>query len=148
MSTATATEPDLSQMVDQAYKISDLIQDSQPMREYLRAKETMEKDPEAQKLIRDFQRKKDAYEEVQRFGKYHPDFKTITKDVRKFKRKVDMHPTIADFKQAESALDELLHTVANTLAVSVSDEIKVPSDNPFLDKSGGGCGTGGSCGCG
>ena len=93
---------------------------------------------------------KEQYEDVQRFGKYHPDYKTITRQVRDVKREVDLHATIAAFKKAENELQKLLDEISVILGQAVSEHVKVPTGNPFFDTGsscGGGCGSGGSCGC-
>lgn len=58
---------DMSQLIHEAYKIADSINSSEAMHEYLQRKRELENDEEAQRLIRKFQRKKEAFEEVQRF---------------------------------------------------------------------------------
>ena len=45
--------------------------------------------------INRFTKLKDQYEEVQRFGKYHPDYSVVMKDIRVTKRKLDMVDEIA-----------------------------------------------------
>ncbi|GAB7386766.1 regulatory iron-sulfur-containing complex subunit RicF [Bacillaceae bacterium] len=140
---------DMAQVLGTAYEVADFINRSQVMADYLARKREMHSDADACRLIRDFQRVKEAYEEAQRFGKYHPDYRRIMKEVRVRKREMDLHPSIANYKRAEKRLEELLYHVAKTIAHSVSETIKVPSDNPLLGGFGcgsGGCGSGG-CGC-
>ncbi|SDY76872.1 Cell fate regulator YlbF, YheA/YmcA/DUF963 family (controls sporulation, competence, biofilm development) [Evansella caseinilytica] len=136
-------------ILQQAYSLGELITSSEVFHEYIELKNALNCDQEAQRLISQFQVLKEKYEEVQRFGKYHPDFKQVTSDVREFKRKVDTHPAIAEYKKAENALHDLLVEVSLIIANAVSPQIKVPTGNPFFDQGGcsGGCGTGGSCGC-
>ncbi|WP_070120221.1 YlbF family regulator [Bacillus marinisedimentorum] len=138
------------QIIDQAEELSAMMFDSDMMENYRRSKEKMESDPEALELIAAFSKLKEQYEEVQRFGKYHPDFKKVTTEVMELKRKLDLHDTIAEFKKAEEELQEVLDEISQLLGKAVSDQIKVPSGNPFFDSlsgCGGGCGSGGSCGC-
>ncbi|WP_313891397.1 YlbF family regulator [Psychrobacillus sp.] len=100
--------------------------------------------------INHFTRLKDQYEEVQRFGKYHPDYSTVMKDIRVTKRKLDMVDEIATLKVAENELQDLLDEVSLLIGKSVSEGVKVPVSNPFFSSAsscGSGCGTGGSCSC-
>jgi len=46
----------------------------------------------------------------------------------------------------EQRLDDMLYDISKLIAHSVSETIKVPSNDP--NPKGGGCGGGGSCGCG
>ncbi|WP_108669811.1 YlbF family regulator [Peribacillus acanthi] len=108
----------------------------------------LQSDREAQRKIQDFTKLKDAYEEVQRFGKYHPDYKRVSEETRKLKREMDLHPTVAAFKKAETSLQLVLDEISMILGKSVSEHIKVPTGSPFFQSScSGGCGSGGSCGC-
>ncbi|PAQ13866.1 regulator [Bacillaceae bacterium SAOS 7] len=105
---------------------------------------------ETREKIQRFSRLKDLYEEVQRFGRYHPDYSRVMKEIREAKRDMDLDENVAAFRVAEKELQTLLDEISTLLGRSVSESIKVPTGNPFFsaDSScGGGCGSGGSCGC-
>ncbi|MCG5249833.1 YlbF family regulator [Brevibacillus agri] len=138
---------DMAQLIMESHELSTMINQSREVLEYLEAKRRMEADEEVQRLLLLFEKKKEQYEDVQRFGKYHPDYNHISKEVRELKRTIELRDSVQAFKRAEDALDELLYQVSRTIAHSVSDTIKVSSNNPFLEAQGSGCGTGGSCGC-
>lgn len=135
-------------MIQEAEQLGEIIIRSEVFHEYIEAKQKMESNEEAQRLIADFLKWKQAYEEVERFGKYHPDYKEITKNVRKAKRAMDVHEVVAHFRKTERELEQLLHEIAKEIAHAVSPAIKVPNGNPFFDSAcGTGCASGGSCGC-
>ncbi|MED1785637.1 YlbF family regulator [Brevibacillus fortis] len=138
---------DMTQLIMESHELSTMINQSREVSGYLQAKRQMEADEEVQRLLVVFEAKKEQYEDVQRFGKYHPDYNHISKEVRELKRNIELRDSVQAFKRAEDALDELLYQVSRTIAHSVSETIKVPSNNPFLEAQGSGCGTGGSCGC-
>ncbi|NQF12501.1 YlbF family regulator [Brevibacillus sp. HB1.3] len=138
---------DMTQLIMGSHELSTMINQSREVSEYLEAKRQVEADEEVQRLLVVFEAKKEQYEDVQRFGKYHPDYNHISKEVRELKRNIELRDSVQAFKRAEDALDELLYQVSRTIAHSVSETIKVPSNNPFLEAQGSGCGTGGSCGC-
>lgn len=152
--TMIAKEIDQLQVLLATQDIADMILASEEMKLYMRAKEALKKDQNAQEQIRLFQKLKDNYEEVERFGKYHPDYSQVNEQVRKMKRDIQVMPTVQAFRKAETALEDLLFQVCRIVADGVSTTIKVPSDNPLYNLGGscgtgsGGCGTGGSCGCG
>ncbi len=147
-----AKELDFMGILSSAQDIADLILASDEMKTYIQTKKTLAHNEEAQKKIRAFQRLKIQHEEVDRFGKYHPDYSRVNEEVRLMRRELQTMPAVRAFKKAESAMDDLLYHVCRTIADGVSDSIKVPSDNPLYQLGGscstGGCGTGGSCGCG
>jgi cell fate (sporulation/competence/biofilm development) regulator YlbF (YheA/YmcA/DUF963 family) len=138
---------DMAELILQSHELSTMINHSREVSEYLAAKQRMEQDEEAQRLLAQFEKKKAQYEDVMRFGKYHPDYDQISKEVRQLKRTIEMLDSVQAFKRAEDNLDTLLYQVGRTIADAVSETIKVPSNNPFLEAKSSGCGTGGSCGC-
>jgi cell fate (sporulation/competence/biofilm development) regulator YlbF (YheA/YmcA/DUF963 family) len=138
------------EILDGADELASIVVHSDIAQQYKVAKRKLQQDKKAQRLIYEFSKMKEKYEEVQRFGKYHPEYKTVSTDVRVLKREVDLQDTVSDFKKAEKELEKLLNEVSGILAGQVSRNIKVPTGNPFFDNMscGGGCGSGGSCGCG
>lgn len=150
--TMTVSPLDFHEVMERAHQIGEQLMGSEEMKRYLELRKQMDQDHEAMASIASFNQMKEAYEEVQRFGKYHPDYNKVTREIRQKKREMEKIASIAAFKQAEDALDELLYRVSRTIADAVSDNIKVPSNNPLYEMMGGGCGsggcgTGGGCGC-
>ncbi|MED3944081.1 YlbF family regulator [Priestia megaterium] len=138
------------ELLDESDHVANMVLQSDVAENYRQCLYRLNKDSHAQELIAEFVKIKEQYEDVQRFGKYHPDYKTITRQVRDVKRQVDLHATIAAFKKAESELQKLLDEISVILGQAVSEHVKVPTGNPFFDTGsscGGGCGSGGSCGC-
>src|SRR5690625_2593654 len=121
------------------------------MKAYNQSRQALENDQQAQRLIKAFIDIKDHYEDVQRFGRYHPDYNEIMKNVRSTKREMDMDDKVAAFKVAERNLQRLLDDVSKYVAESVSEQVKAPKDGAALTDggcaSGGGCGSGGGCSC-
>lgn len=137
-------------MMDETDQLITYILQSDVMHDYQTKKNALQSDEEAQALITAFEKMKDDYEDVQRFGMYHPDYYDIMRNVRSIKRKMDMHETVAAFKIAERQMQQFLDEISKLLAESISDTIMVPIDGAALTDSGcssGSCGTGGSCGC-
>ncbi|NBJ68513.1 MULTISPECIES: YlbF family regulator [Clostridia] len=134
-------------ILDHSEELGKMILDSDVMEAYRHSQKELQEDKEAQKLIQAFSSIKEQYEDVQRFGRYHPDYNTIMKEVRKVKREMDMNEKVASFKIAERNLQQLLDEISQYLAYSVSEQIKVPKDGAALSDSGCGCGSGGGCGC-
>ncbi|MFD1735693.1 YlbF family regulator [Bacillus salitolerans] len=137
------------ELVEEAELLAKMIINSEIATHYRNCYQALQDNTEAQTLIRQFIKIKEHYEEVQRFGKYHPNYSEIMKETRILKREVDLHPAVDAFKKAEKQLQELLDEISILIGRSVSEYIKVPTGNPFFDSMscGGGCGSGGSCGC-
>src|SRR5690625_656670 len=137
-------------ILDRSEQLVQKILQCEVVKQYKQAKYDLQKDEYAQQLIRDFVATKEDYDDVQRFGRYHPDYNQIMKRVRATKRKMDLNDKVAIYKIAERNLQNLLDEVSEQIALSVSEQIKVPKDSAFLSNSscgGDGCGSGGSCSC-
>ncbi|MFA1818682.1 YlbF family regulator [Virgibacillus oceani] len=134
-------------ILDHSEVLAKMILDSEDMQAYQEAKNALDYDSEAQQLIKKFIDMKEHYEDIQRFGRYHPDYNQIMKSVRFTKREMDMNDKVAAFKITERNLQKLLDEVSSYIALSVSEDIKAPKEGAALTDSGCGCGSGGSCGC-
>ncbi|QED47420.1 YlbF family regulator [Cytobacillus dafuensis] len=138
------------EILDTADQIANMIINSVEADYYRHCLNRLKSSNETQRKISSFIKIKEQYEEVQRFGKYHPEYKTVMKSIRELKREMDMDVHVAEFRKAENELQSILDEVSILIGRSVSKQIKVPTGNPFFDSlssCGGGCGTGGSCGC-
>ncbi|MGD6803553.1 YlbF family regulator [Rossellomorea vietnamensis] len=135
---------------ESAEELAAQILQSDIAEEYRRCLYMLKSDKGTQLKIQEFSKMKELYEEVQRFGRYHPDYKRVMKEIRELKRDMDMDENVASFRRAEKDLQSLLDEVSVLIGRSVSENVKVPTGNPFFDSGsacGGGCGSGGSCGC-
>jgi cell fate (sporulation/competence/biofilm development) regulator YlbF (YheA/YmcA/DUF963 family) len=138
------------QLLDEAEKLAKMILQCDIVEQYQIALYKLRSNSDSQLKVKNFIHLKDRYEEVQRFGKYHPDYKTVMEQIRSVKREMDLDDHVAEFKRSENDLQHLLDEVSMLVGKSVSIHVKVPTGNPFFDGlSGcsGGCGSGGSCGC-
>lgn len=139
---------DMAALLLRAYELGDAILQCRETEDYLRWKREVEQSEEARRLIREMRRRKERFAECERFGHFHPDYHEALDAVKETERALERIEAVARFKEAENRLDELLYEVSEILARSVSDSIKVPSNNPLPVSGCGGCASGGSCGCG
>lgn len=137
-------------ILDAVDELSSMILSSEQAENLRKAHSDVYNDELLVQQIASFNRIKDQYEDVQRFGKYHPDYHTIMKKIREQKRSLDMNERIAALKMAENEFQDLLDEISLIVGKSVSEAVKVPVSNPFFASSsscGGGCGSGGGCSC-
>lgn len=134
-------------ILDHSEQLGKMVMGSDTMEAYQNAQHILNEDIEAQQLIQAFIDIKDHYEDIQRFGRYHPDYNEIMKKVRFTKREMDMNDKVAAFKIAERNLQKLLDEISEFVALSASQQIKAPQDGAALTDSGCGCGSGGGCSC-
>lgn len=148
MSVVESNVLDMAALLLRAYDLGDAILKCAETEDYLHWKREVERSEEANRLMREMQKRKEAFAECERFGHFHPEYHKALEAVKETERELDRIEAVARFKQAESRLDELLYEVSEIIARSVSESVKVPSNNPLPTSGCGSCGTGGSCGCG
>ncbi|WP_251516129.1 MULTISPECIES: YlbF family regulator [Staphylococcus] len=134
-------------ILDDIEALGDKIMSSRIFMEFKTAESNLESDEEAHLLYQAFLKSKGQYDEVMRFGKYHPDYRQIMLETRKRKRAYEMLPVVIEYKQKEVALQNLIDEVIVKIAYAVSDNVKIETGNPFFQKDESGCSTGGSCNC-
>lgn len=139
-----------AEITDFADELSQMILQSEQADLYRTAYASVYNDKNLADEIQAFARLKDQYEEVQRFGKYHPEYSRVMKQIRVDKRRLDLNEKVANLRLAENELQDLMDQVSFILGRSVSEAVKIPSSNPFFSSEsscGGSCGTGGGCSC-
>lgn len=136
-------------IIEHAEDLVDYIASSEVVDKYNEARETVYSDEGLVKSIKEFTYLKERYEEVQRFGRYHPDYSTVMKDIRLRKRALDVNEKIAALRLAENDVQHLFDEVGLIIGKSVSQSVKVPTGSAFFSSSScdSGCGSGGSCSC-
>ena len=138
-------------IMDEGDSLTQMILSSEQAERFKEAYFAVYADDLLKRQIASFTRLKEQYEDVQRFGKYHPDYQQVMKSIRVQKRALDMNERVASLKLAENELQDLLDEVSLLIGKTVSESVKVPVSNPFFAAasscSTGSCGTGGSCGC-
>lgn len=132
-------------ILDQAEELAAMILESDLAENYFKCLYRLRTSEESQKKIRDFVKIKERYEEVQRFGAHHPDYKEVMQSIWKVKRTMDLDKNVAEFRKAENQLQALLDEISVIIGHSVSKNIKVPANVPFgaVSSRCGECGTGG-----
>jgi cell fate (sporulation/competence/biofilm development) regulator YlbF (YheA/YmcA/DUF963 family) len=135
-------------LFDHADALIGMLTESDVAARFRECRDKLARDEKANAIIKQFVELREKYNEVQRFGRYHPEFDSVIRQMMDVKRDLDMNDTIAAYKKAEEDVEALLNDISRSIAGAVSPSIKVPTGDPFFDKGcGGGCGTGGPCGC-
>ncbi|GKU78485.1 YlbF family regulator [Paenibacillus sp. L3-i20] len=135
---------DMASLLLSAYEIGDWINDSAEVADYLYWKSEVSQNEEVKILQKQFAKAKELFEECQRFGRFHPSYNEAKDKVKLIERQMASVECISRFKASEQVVDEMLYEVSRIIAESVSENIKVPSNEKG---AGGGCSSGGSCGC-
>ena len=110
---------DMALILNKAHEFGEFILQSEEVKHYQECKLRLEANSIAQALIKDFKRKKAAFEEAERFGKYHPDYKRLNQEMREAKRTMDSHEDVARFKKTERDLENIFNEISKVLALSL-----------------------------
>ncbi|GIN19057.1 MAG TPA: regulator [Bacillus bacterium] len=138
------------EIIENAETLGEIIHQTDIAERYRFYYHKLQEDASTRKKIAAFVKMKELYEDVQRFGRYHPEYKEIMRKTRELKREMDLDENVANFRKAENDLQSLLDQISVIIGHAVSANIKVDTGNPFFDKGSscsGGCGTGAGCGC-
>ncbi|PPA72163.1 YlbF family regulator [Jeotgalibacillus proteolyticus] len=138
------------ELLDACDELTQMIMESEATIHYLTIYKKLKSSKESMGKINRFVKLKELYEEVQRFGRYHPDYTRVMKEIRETKRDMDMDLNVAQFRIAENQLQSMLDEVSQIIGYSVSENVKIPTGNGFFDSGSGcsgGCGSGGGCSC-
>lgn len=136
-------DSDVLEVMDYADELNEMILQSDLYQAYKKAYVDLSINEEVQLLKKELIRLKERYDEVNRFGRYHPDYQSVMLETRRKKKEYDMHPEVAQVKLLETQLQTLLDEVLVIIASSVSTEVKVEKGNPFFESHT--CSSG--CGC-
>ncbi|EHJ08608.1 YlbF family regulator [Staphylococcus simiae] len=134
-------------ILDDIDELADMIVQSETYFQFKQAEQQLANDDEAHLLYQAFLKSKEKYDEVQRFGKYHPDYKQVMMETRQRKRAYEMLEVVMNHKSKEVELQQLIDEVVSKIAVAVSENVKIEAGNPFFQTTHHGCATGGSCNC-
>lgn len=135
------------EILDEVDELNAMIEASQLTKNLREARKAVYQDEQLVAQIQAFQYSKLQYEEVQRFGKYHPDYHRVTKEIRQQKRALDLHDAVANLRIVERDFQQMLDEIGVLLATTVSSAVKVDTDTLLASSCGTGCGTGGGCAC-
>ncbi|SHD94491.1 putative DUF964-containing protein [Staphylococcus argenteus] len=134
-------------ILDDIDGLADMIVESDIYASFEQAKFALEQNDEAHLLYQSFLKSKEKYDDVMRFGKYHPDYKQIMLETRQRKRAYEMLEVVMQYKAREMELQHLIDEVVTKIAYAVSDHVKIETGNPFFQTTHGGCASSGSCNC-
>ncbi|HLQ41180.1 MAG TPA: YlbF family regulator [Tetragenococcus sp.] len=118
---------------EQAEDLFEAVKNSTTFKNYLAKKRIMQQDKKVQSLRLDFLTKKNAFAEIDRWGKYASGRSDLKIGLAKSKRAYDLHPKVAEFHYAQTKLQTLLDEIAMAIARAVSSDVKVATASPVFE---------------
>lgn len=123
-----------TKLIELAYEVSDEIKDRFEYKRLLEIKAMTEEDPTLIYLITEFTKAKVKYEEVQKYGKYHPDLKRVQLLLQKTKEALYTNELVVEYKKLEKVIQKVLNDVSMRIATAVSENIKHPNELGLIPK--------------
>lgn len=123
-----------TKLIELAYEISDEIKEQKAYKRLLEIKKLTQTNPELINLINNFNKAKVKYEEVQKYGKYHPDLKQVQLLMQETKEALYTHELIIEYKKLEKTIQTVLDEVSASIANAVSKKIKHPNEIGLIPK--------------
>lgn len=129
---------------DQCQDLIEAILNSDTFNQYLVQKQRLNTAADVKVLQENFLALRETVEDMERYAAYAPDFRQKKRDLRHAKRELDLHEDVANFRVAETEMQEILDMVGYRLANTISKDIKVDRGNPFFEM-GSKSSCGGNC---
>ncbi len=122
------------QILEKVYDVVDEMKNSDAYKRLMELKQLMEQSPEVQAKAALFQKQYERYEEVKRYGKFHPDLKTTQKVFQEAKIALYEDLFVSEYKQLEQTIQKELDTISKTIATTISHKIKHPNEVGMLKR--------------
>ena len=117
---------------DQALQLVETICSGETMASYKEARRLLSQNKAPNAKIKAFNEAKEAYERVEAYPDFAPDYAEIKQRVYQAKRIMDLDESVYRFRTAERELQLLLDKVSERLAHAVSPDILVSAGDPFF----------------
>jgi cell fate (sporulation/competence/biofilm development) regulator YlbF (YheA/YmcA/DUF963 family) len=123
-----------TRVLDKTYDLVEEIKQTKDYNRLLELDKILKTDPTLIVLIESFNRIKEKYDDVSKYGKYHPDLKSVQLELAKQKEEVYTNPIIKEYKQLEKDLQNRLDQISKEIANCVSSKIKHPNEIGLINK--------------
>ena len=121
-------------IINQTYELVDEIKENEIYIRLVELKHIIETDQDIVALVETFNKVKVKYEEVQKYGKYHPDLKKVSLELKDIKETLYTNGIIKEYKQLEKKLQRMLDDISRSVAQTVSHKIKHPNEMGLINK--------------
>lgn len=123
-----------NEIIDKTYDLIDEIKSEVTYKRLLELKKFIDTDEFLNELIKAFNKVKLTYEEVAKYGKYHPDLKKVQLELSSIKEELYSNVVIKEYKMLEKKLQSKLDEISSEIATSVSSKIKHPNEIGLINK--------------
>ena len=110
------------ELCDKSVLFANEVMESAEFRELLEVKEAISKT--IPNLVESFKKAKEKYEEVQKYGTYHPDYRNVKLELVKAKEALYTNSLVIRYKELEKKIQEKLNVAANEIVKAISINVK------------------------
>jgi len=122
------------EIIESVYELVDEIKSKEAYKRLLELRKVVDNDSEISVLIEQFQHWNTTYDELKKYGKYHPDLKRVQQSFTTAKIALYEHPIVAEYKRLENELQQELNRISASIASSVTTKIKHPNEIGLMQK--------------
>ena len=122
------------EIIETTYELVDEMKSSVSYKRLLELHDIVENNGDIKVLVERFKKANAQYDEVKKYGGYHPDLKNVQRGFSEAKKTLYEHPIVAEYKQLEQLLQKQLDHISATIATSISTKIKHPNELGFMQK--------------
>ncbi len=121
-------------IITAVYNLVDEIKDKKEYKRLLELKKIINTDPLIINLVKEFNNAKKTYNEVSKYGKYHPDLKDAKNTLAKTKEALLSNVVVIEYKQFEKEIQKTLDIISKKIAQSISYKVKYPNEIGIINK--------------
>lgn len=100
-----------TRIIELTYELISIIKESNSYKLYKEYEEKIFLNPNTKQLLREFQNKKERFEEAFQYGEYYPDYEKIKKDFQQSKINLMNNELFQNYKKNERIIErELMET--------------------------------------
>lgn len=122
------------EVIEKTYELIEEIKSTPKYKRLMKLKEIIESDQSIRDLIQSFQKWNAKFEEVSKYGKYHPDLKQVQLSFKEAKEKLYTNIVVREYKSLENDLQKELDHISASIAQAISKKIKHPNEIGLINK--------------
>jgi cell fate (sporulation/competence/biofilm development) regulator YlbF (YheA/YmcA/DUF963 family) len=113
---------DRNEIWAQAFELGQLILGSPEVAHYKQCEKTMDEHPEISAKVRKFRELQEQYDRLAEHGG-GSFLDGLRQDIQQLSKELDAYPEVQAYKEAMTAVDELLQSVTGLIAGSITDKL-------------------------
>ncbi len=118
------------------------IEEHDAYKALLTKRDTLESNADVQALIQTFKAKESAYNDIKKYGKHHPDLKTVRREFQQAKQTLFEHEDVRIYKTLERTIQAILDDIVIQIQETISPRVGIKTETRVNIKGGSSCKSG------